>query len=167
MSNFLTPKYLLDTISPSNDSCYSKIAQSISELTQFYRKTRTFNNTFFLFCIKEENKLDAKIKTLPTISRFKKLLLIYFKIDESPFFDIHNPLSVKLSNRYRLNFSHLNEYKFSHNFWDTVSQLCLCNAENKATSYYLETLWKPPFSWQYFIKSLWWWSCKNFVISMI
>ena len=37
----------------------------------------------------------------------------------------------------RLNFSHLNEHKFHHNFKDTVNPLCCCNTEIETTSHYL------------------------------
>ena len=40
-------------------------------------------------------------------------------------------------NRLRLNFSHLNEHKFHHNFRDTVNPLCCCNNETETTSHYL------------------------------
>ena len=40
-------------------------------------------------------------------------------------------------NRLRLNFSHLNEHKFHHNFRDTVNPLCCCNNETETTSRYL------------------------------
>ena len=44
---------------------------------------------------------------------------------------------MKYLNRLRLNFSHLNEYKFQHNFRDTVNPLCCCNTETETTSHYL------------------------------
>ena len=82
----------------------------------------------------------------------KKKLLIYFKIDDTSIFDVHNPIGIKLLNRLRLNFSHLNEHKFRHNFRCTVNLSYLCNAETETTSHYLlsfvfrtknETPWKP------------------------
>ena len=93
--NGLTPKYLFDIILVSNDSCFNTGAQLKSELTQFYTRTKSLSNTFFPFCIKEWNKLDAKIRNLPSISRFKKSLLIYFKTDENSIFDVHNPVGFK------------------------------------------------------------------------
>ena len=57
--------------------------KSKSELTKFYIRTKNFSNTFFSFCIKEWYKLDAKIRNLGSVLRFKKLLLIYFKTDEN------------------------------------------------------------------------------------
>ena len=81
--NGLTPKYLFDNIPVSNDSCYNTRAQSKLELTQFHTRTKSISNTFFPFCIKEWIKADAKIRNLPSVSRFKKSLLICFKTDEN------------------------------------------------------------------------------------
>ena len=44
---------------------------------------------------------------------------------------------MKYLNRLRLNFSHLNEHKFHHNFRDTVNPLCCCNTETETTGHYL------------------------------
>ena len=52
----------------------------------------------------------------------------YFKTYENSNFDIHNPIGIKLLNRLRLNFSHLNDHNFHHNFRDTVNPFCLCTA---------------------------------------
>ena len=120
----------------SNDRCYNGKGQSKSELTQFFTKRRSFSNNFFLFCIKEWNKFNAKIRNLPSVCIFKKLLLIYVKTDENSVFDVHNPKGFKLLNRLRLNFSHLNEHKFCHNFQDTVNLFCLSNDETETTSQY-------------------------------
>ena len=114
-------------------------AVTIQELSQSrnllnsYTRTKSFSNTFFPFCIKEWNKLDAKIKNLPWVSRFKKSLLIYFKTDENSIFDVHNPIGIKFLNWRRLNFSHQDEHKFRHNCWDTVNPFWLCNAETETT----------------------------------
>ena len=120
----LTPKCLFDIICVSNPTCYSIWAQSKLEVIQFYNKTKNFSDTVFTFVIKELDKLDAKIRNIPYISEFKKLLLIYFKTDENLIFDIHNSLRIKFLKKLRLNFGHLNEYRFRRNFRATVNTLC-------------------------------------------
>ena len=132
--NGLTSKYLFDIIPVLNDSCYDSRAQSNSELTKFYSRTKSFSTTFFSFCIKEWNKLDAKIRNLSSVSRFR---LIYFKTDENSVFGVHNPIAMKLLNRLRPHFRHLNEHNILHNFQDTVNPLCLCNTETETASHYL------------------------------
>ena len=123
--NGLTPKYEFDIIPVSNNRCYNTKAQSKLELTQFYTITKSFINTFSPFCIKEWSKLDIKIRNLLSVSRFKKLLLIYFKTVENSVLDVHNPIGINLLNRLRLNFSQLNENEFCQNFRDTVNPFCL------------------------------------------
>ena len=36
-----------------------------------------------------------------------------------------------------MNFSHLNEHKFRHNFHDTINPMCSCGKEPETTLYYL------------------------------
>ena len=100
------------------------LAKSNLELSQFFSRTKSFSNSFFPYCIKEWSKLDTKIKNLPSLSTFKKALLVFCKTEENSLFNVHNPTGMKYLNRMRLNFSHLNEHKFHHNFRDTVNPLC-------------------------------------------
>ena len=93
--------------------------------------------TFFPYCIKEWNKLDTKIKNLPSLSTFKKALLVLCKTEEHSLFNVHNPIGGKYLNRLRVNLSHLNEHKFHHNFRDTVNSLFCCNTETETTSHCL------------------------------
>ena len=103
-----------------------------------------FSNSFFSFCIwykytegngnAEWDRFDVKIRNLLFIYRFKNLLSIYFKTDENSIFDVHKPIGFLY--RLKINFSHLNEHTFCHNFGDTVNPLFLCNVETKTTSDY-------------------------------
>ena len=77
------------------------------------------------------------MRNLPPFSRFIKSFLIYFKNDENSIFNVHNPIGIKLLNRLKLTFSHLNEQKFRHNFRNFVNPFCLCNAETETISHYL------------------------------
>ena len=43
----------------------------------------------------------------------------------------HNPLRVKYLTRLRIEFSHLKEHKFKHNFQDSINPMCSCNIETK------------------------------------
>ena len=44
---------------------------------------------------------------------------------------------IKLLTRLGLNFRHLNEHKFSHNFNDTTNPICSCGAATETTFHYL------------------------------
>ena len=128
--NGLAPKYLFDISPVSKNRHYSTKNQSSLELSQFFSRTKSFSNSFFHYRIKEWNKLDTKIKNLPSLSTFKKAILVFCKTEEDSLFNVHNPIGVKYLNRLRLNFSHLNEHKFHHKFQDIVNPLC-CNTETE------------------------------------
>ena len=51
-------------------------------------------------------------------------------------YDIHNPLGLCLLIRLRLGLSHLNEYKFNHDFKNCVNPLCICSFEIESTSHF-------------------------------
>ena len=50
-------------------------------------------------------------------------------------FDIHDPdiEKIKSLNHLKLNFIHLNEHKFRHNFNDTVDPMCPCGLESETS----------------------------------
>ena len=73
----------------------TKIDSVKAGITQLYSRTKSFSNTFFPFCIKGRSKLDVKIRNLLSVSRFRKSLLIYFKIDENSIFDVHSSVGTK------------------------------------------------------------------------
>ena len=135
--NGLAPTYSFDILPVSKNRHCSTRKQSRLELSQFFTRTKSFSNFFFPYCIKEWNKLDAKIKNLPSLFTFKKTLLVFCKTEENSLFNVHSPIGVKYLNRLRLNFSHLNEHNFHHNFRDRVNPLRCCNTETETTSHYL------------------------------
>ena len=132
--NGLAPKYLYDILPVSKNRYYSTRNQAKLELSQFFTRAKSCSNSFFSYCIKEWNKLDTKIKNLPSLSTFKKALLVFCKTEENSLFNVPNPIGVKYLNRLRLNFSKLNEHKFHHNFRDTVNPWCCCNTETETAN---------------------------------
>ena len=64
------------------------------------------------------------------------MLKNFFSLNQRSLFSIHDPVGVKLLTRLRLQFSHLNEHKFRHNFNDCVSAMCDCGAETETTSHF-------------------------------
>ena len=56
---------------------------------------------------------------------------------ENSIYAIHDISGLKLLTRLRLNFSHLNEHKFRHNFKDTINPMCNCGFEPETTDHYL------------------------------
>ena len=78
--------------------------------------TTSFKNTFFPYCLNEWSNLTAEIRNSKSVGAFKKSIKCEKK--ENSIFSIYDPLGVKLLTRLRLQFSHLNEYKFKHGFGD-------------------------------------------------
>ena len=55
---------------------------------------------------------------------------------ENKAFSIYDLLGIKLLNRLIVDFSHLNEHKFRHNFADTLNPLCSCSLETESTAHF-------------------------------
>ena len=106
-------------------------------ITRFKGSTDYFNGSFFPFCVNEWNKLEKEVRALKSVSLFKKSLLKNKRPMKSPVYKILDPLGLKLLTRLRLNFSHLREHKFNHNFQDTINPLCCCSLETESTSHFL------------------------------
>ena len=66
-------------------------------------------------------------KTSESISVFKKSLLQFSRPSGSEVYNIHDSIGLKYFTRLRLEFSHLREHKFRHNFHDIINPLCSCN----------------------------------------
>ena len=52
-------------------------------------------------------------------------------------YNIHNLLGVKYLTRLRLEFSHLKEHKFKHNFQDSIDPMCSCSSGDETTIRFL------------------------------
>ena len=61
------------------------------------------------------------------------MLMNIFSLKQRLLFSINDPVSVKQLTRFRLQFSHLNEHKFCHNFKDCVSLIWDCGTETETT----------------------------------
>ena len=70
------------------------------------------------------------------IGSFSKKLLTFIKPTENKTISIYDLLGIKLLHRLRVDFSHLNEHKFSHNFADTLNPLCSCSLETESTAHF-------------------------------
>ena len=133
----LSPKYLTSYLQLHNNPIYQtrSTAKNIVKLTA--SRTVNFNNSFFPLCSQEWNNLSDDIKSLPSPISFKKALLSFVKTSENSVFAIHDNNGIKLLTRLRLNFSHLNEHKFRHNFLDTLNPMCSCGSEPETTAHFL------------------------------
>ena len=96
-------------------------------------RTEIFKNSFLPYTINEWNKLDPEIRRTDSFVGFRKKVLSFIKPMDNKTFSIYDPFGIKLLNRLRVDFSHLNEHKFRHNFADT---LCSCSLETESTAHF-------------------------------
>ena len=58
-------------------------------------------------------------------------------LEKTQVFTVNDINGVKLLSRLRLDFSHLNEHRFQHNFNDIINPMCSCGKEPETTFHYL------------------------------
>ena len=133
----LSPKYLTSYLQLHNNPIYQNRSTANNIVKQTPSRTVNFNDIFFPRCSQEWNNLSNDIKSLPSPTSFKKALLSFVKTCENSVFTIHDNNGIKLLTRFRLNFSHLNENKFRHNFLDILNPMCTCGSEPETTAHFL------------------------------
>ena len=130
-----SPQYLQKLI--IHRTAHRITRQNVSDIDIFWCRTNHFSASFFPFCSREWNKLSPSIRSTSSISKFKTLLIPFFRPSIKSTYGIHDPLGLKLLFRLRLNLSHLREHKFKYNFQDTLNPLCSCNIETESTEHFL------------------------------
>ena len=97
-----------------------------------------FSSSFFPHAITEWNKLGESIKSIKSISQFKKSILKFIRPKAPSIFGILDSEGLKLLTRLRVHLSHLKEHKYRHNFADTFNHICNCGLlEIESTTHYL------------------------------
>ena len=82
-------------------------------------------------------KLTDEIRSIESSKQFKKTILDFIRPKEDSVYTTHDISGLKLLTRLRLNFSHLNEHKFRHNFKDTINPMCSSGFEPETADHYL------------------------------
>ena len=100
-------------------------------------RAKAFKLSFFPFCVKEWGNLSGELRNIDSIKKFKLSILNFVRPREYSVFPVHDINDLKLLTRSRLNFSHLNEHKFRHNFNDTINPMSSCRKEPETTLHYL------------------------------
>ena len=131
------PSYLQTYHKPVSEGAYITRSTTQNKIKQIPARSEIFENSFFPYCIKEWNELNDKIRNIKSINKFKVTILNFIRPKGNLVFDIHDTNGIKLLTRLRLNFSHLNEYKFRHNFNDMVDPMSTCGLEQETTLHYL------------------------------
>ena len=124
-----SPSYLQKILCFRNVQHYQTRSKSTKIIEQIKARTKAFENSFFPYCIKEWLKLSDEIRSIESSKQFKKTILDFIRPKENSIYAIHDISGLKLLTRLRLNFSHLNEHKFRHNFKDTVNPMFSCGFE--------------------------------------
>ena len=142
----LSPKYLTLYLQLQNSSiCQTKYCKTVKQFNlpnqklsknivkQTASRTDNFNNSFFSHCSQEWSNFSDDTKSWPSQISFKKALLSFVKTFKVSVFAIHDNSGIRLLTRLRQNFSHLNEYKFRHNFLDAINPMCSCGQKLQPT----------------------------------
>ena len=71
--------------------------------------------------VNEWTELNPDFRTLDSNAMFHKKLRTFVRSSEKSICNVYAPQRSKVLNRVRLDFSHLREHKFQHNFADAFS----------------------------------------------
>ena len=139
------PPYLFQLI-PHESHSYN--TRNSEDIPTYHCRKDSFNNSFFLWTIREWNKLDLGIRK-STYSVFRQYLLKVIWPQPSVHFNVYNFTGLRLLTRLRLGLSHLNEHRFNHN-QNCINPLCICSLGVESISHfflhclhYNDTLVKP------------------------
>ena len=129
--------YLQSYISYCGEGIYRTRLANQKNLRQFSARTKIFDSFIFPYCINERNNLSDKLREIKSTVPFKTKILSFIRPKENSIFKIHDINGIKVINRLRLHFSHLNEHKFWHNFRATIDPMCDCGLEPETTLHHL------------------------------
>ena len=135
MLNRLTPEYAIDPIPHLQQSHYSLRNQDI--IGQIRTRTEKFKSSFYPDCLAEWNKLDAEIRSAPSVATFKKKLISIIRPPAKSVYGIHDPKALSYLTQLRVGLSKLSFLKFKHNFRDTINPMCPSNDGIETTEHFL------------------------------
>ena len=113
--NGFAPQYLTEFLPPQNVALVN--LRSRPPIYPLDARTERYRNSFFPYCISQWNKLDSRIRDLPSISSFKRAILEFFRPKPAPTYRVTNPQGFVFLTRLRVGFSHLREHKFRQDFY--------------------------------------------------
>ena len=108
-----------------------------NSITTFYCRTDCHKNSFFPLALSDWFQLDAATRNSESIAIFKSRLLFFIRPMQSDVYTILDPIGLRFLTRLCLDFSHLNEHRFRHNFQDCLNPLCSCSLQTEDTIHYL------------------------------
>ena len=103
-----------------------KVLTRNNHILNYYCRTDCFIYSFFSSLIKNWFTLNEKKRNSRSIVIFKSRLLPSIRPIQSSVYNIFDPIGLKRLIRLQIGFSHLNGYRFRHNFQDYMNPLCSC-----------------------------------------
>ena len=127
------PSYLIKLI----PKCNQTIITRNSQIPIFYCQTDCFKYFFFPCTLKDWFNLDINLRNSESISIFKSRLPSLIGPVQKSVFNIFDRKGLILLTSLRLDFSHLSEHRFRHNFENCINPLCSCSLVTEDTLHYL------------------------------
>ena len=128
-----TPEYLHDKLPPNRNV--------IINLPNVFRdikcRTDRYRNSFFPNAVSQWNNIISDFKDFPSFNDLKKHLISLIRPQPKNVFNIFRPKVLRYLFQLRVGLSRLRHHKKSHNFADTLSDLCLCKTGVEDTRHYL------------------------------
>ena len=133
----LLPSYLKDYLIPC-DNLRTYLTRSSTQKTvkTFSTRTKTFESFFFPHCTEAWGDLSEELRNIDSIYTFKSSILNFVRHRENSVFTVHDVNGIKLLTRLILDFCHLNEHKFRHNFNNVSNPMCSFRKEPETTLHY-------------------------------
>ena len=135
IKNNLTPEYLKIPIPSYRE--YAINTRSGNQTPLIDAKRDYYKNSFYPDAIKSWNELDSNLRQETSISRFKSNILKIIRPLKKSIFDIHDPRGIKILYQLRVGLSPLRHHKKCHNFEDTPTDTCRCQADSETTAHFL------------------------------
>ena len=120
---------------PSSQIHYN--TRNADQAETYYCRTDIFKNSFFPYKIIDWSKIDIDIRKSKSYATFWNTLLKIGRPIQHTIYSIKNPVGLKLLTCQRLGLSHLNEYRFNHNFQNCINPLYSCSLETQPTFHFL------------------------------
>ena len=98
------------------------------QLPQYIENLNYLKNSFFPSTLIEWSRLDLNIRHSESFTSCKGNTLKFIRHFNSAFL-CNNPKEIQLLTTLRLGLCNLREYKFKHNFQDTLNPICNCDED--------------------------------------
>ena len=130
-----TPNYLKDKLPTLRRPLYGNdFRNTFHEIP--CRNSR-YKNSFFPDAIKSWNIMITDFNEIPSYSILKSNILSRIRPIKNNIYDIHDPIGLRYLFQLRVGLSPLNFHKKSHNFADTISDICECRHDVEDIKHFL------------------------------